>query len=87
MNDDHVYFITCEDGVDELYKLMGTKKHKVNNVMVLGGGRVGFRVSKELSSQGYNVKLIESNPEKAEIIAEKLPNVLVLNLTVLKLIY
>ena len=80
MNDDHVYFITCEDGVDELYKLMGTKKHKVSNVMVLGGGRVGFRVSKELSSQGYNVKLIESNPEKAEIIAEKLPNVLVLNL-------
>ncbi len=79
-NDDHVYFITCEDGVDELYKLMGTKKHKVSNVMVLGGGRVGFRVSKELSTQGYYVKLIESNPEKAEIIAEKLPNVLVLNL-------
>ena len=24
--DDHVYFITCDDGVDELYKLMGTKK-------------------------------------------------------------
>jgi trk system potassium uptake protein TrkA len=80
MKDDHVYFITCEDGVDELYKLMGTKKHKVNNVMVLGGGRVGFRVSKELSLQGFNVKLIESNTEKAEIIAEKLPNVLVLNL-------
>jgi len=79
-NDDHVYFITCEDGVDELYKLMGTKKHKVNNVMVLGGGRVGFRVSKELSSQGYKVKLIEINSEKAELIAEKLPNVLVLNL-------
>lgn len=78
--DDHVYFITREDGVDELYKLMGTKKHKVSNVMVLGGGRVGFRVSKELSAQGYNVKLIESNPDKAEIIAEKLPNVLVLNL-------
>ena len=78
--DDHVYFITCEDGVDELYKLMGTKKHKVSNVMVLGGGRVGFRVSKELSAQGYNVKLIESNPDKAEVIAEKLPNVLVLNL-------
>ena len=48
--------------------------------MVLGGGRVGFRVSKELSLQGYNVKLIESDSEKAEIIAEKLPNVLVLNL-------
>ena len=25
-NDDHVYFIICHDGVDELYNLMGTKR-------------------------------------------------------------
>ncbi len=78
--DDHVYFITCDDGVDELYKLMGTKKDKLQNIMILGGGRVGFKVSQELSEEGYSVKLVEINNDKAEKIADQLNNVLVLNL-------
>ena len=64
--DDHVYFITCDDGVDELYKLMGTKKDKLQNIMILGGGRVGFKVAQELSEEGYSVKLVEINNDKAE---------------------
>ena len=79
-NDDHVYFITCHDGVDELYNLMGTKRDKIEKIMILGGGRVGFKVAKELSKDGYNVKLIEINPDKAEHIANSLSNVLVLNI-------
>ena len=79
-NDDHVYFITCHDGVDELYNLMGTKKDKIQKIMILGGGRVGNKVAKELSSEGYSVKLIENNSEKAEDLANSLPNVLVLNI-------
>ena len=79
-NDDHVYFITCHDGVDELYNLMGTKKDKIEKIMILGGGRVGNKVAKELSSEGYSVKLIENNSEKAEDLANSLPNVLVLNI-------
>jgi len=78
--DDHVYFITCDDGVDELYKLMGTKKDKLQNIMILGGGRVGFKVAQELSEEGYSVKLVEINNDKAERIADQLNNVLVLNL-------
>ena len=79
-NDDHVYFITCHDGVDELYNLMGTKRDKIQKIMILGGGRVGFKVAKELSNEGYSVKLVEINPEKAEDIANSLPKVLVLNI-------
>ena len=79
-NDDHVYFITCHDGVDELYNLMGTKRDKIQQIMILGGGRVGYKVAKELSNDGYSVKLVEINPEKAEDIANSLPNVLVLNI-------
>ena len=78
--DDHVYFITCRDGIDELYNLMGTKKDKIEKIMILGGGRVGFKVAKELSNDGYSVKLIEIDPDKAEHIANSLSNVLVLNI-------
>ena len=78
--DDHVYFVTCKDGVDELYKLMGTEKGKIQKIMILGGGRVGFKVAKELGEQGLSVKLVESDKLKAERIADLLPEVLVLNI-------
>ena len=48
--------------------------------MILGGGRVGFKVAQELSEEGYSVKLVEINNDKAEKIADQLNNVLVLNL-------
>jgi trk system potassium uptake protein TrkA len=76
---DHVYFITNKKGLDELYNLMGTEKQKVKNVMILGAGRVGSKLSKELSAQGLNIKLIEINEQKANDIAEELPDLMVLN--------
>ena len=44
---------------------MGTKKDKIEKIMILGGGRVGFKVAKELSNDGYSVKLIEINPSNS----------------------
>ena len=78
--DDHVYFITCSDGIDELYNLMGTERDEIEKIMILGGGRVGYKVAKELSSEGYKVKLVEIDANKAENIANSLSNVLVLNI-------
>ena len=79
-NNDHVYFITCHDGIDELYNLMGTKKDKIEKIMIMGGGRVGYKVAKDLSDGGLNVKLVEIDNIKAENIANSLPKVLVLNI-------
>ena len=79
-NNDHVYFITCHDGIDELYNLMGTKKDKIEKIMIMGGGRVGYKVAKDLSDGGLSVKLVEIDNIKAENIANSLPKVLVLNI-------
>ena len=78
--DDHVYFITCSDGIDELYNLMGTERDEIEKIMILGGGRVGYKVAKDLSDEGYKVKIVEIDPNKAENIANSLSNVLVLNI-------
>ena len=56
---DHVYFTTLPKGVSELYSLTGEVKNKIKNVMILGGGRVGFKTAEFLSNSGINVKLIE----------------------------
>jgi len=76
---DHVFFITAREGVDELYKLTGVQRKDIRNVMILGGGSVGFKTARELCQLRFNVKLIEKNKEKARNIADRLPNLLVIN--------
>ena len=77
--DDQVYFITDKKGVDELYKLTGKKKEALKNVMILGGSKVGFKATRDLCGNKFNVKLIEKNKEKAFELADTLPNALVIN--------
>ena len=76
---DQVYFITCDEGVDELYKLTGMQKKEIKNVMVLGGSKVGFKTARDLCNKKFNVKLIEKSKEKALDLADELPHALVIN--------
>jgi trk system potassium uptake protein TrkA len=76
---DQVYFTTLPEGVDELYDLMGSSKEKIQNVMILGGGRVGIKTARDLSERGYYVKLVEINKTKANEIADMLPQTLIIH--------
>tara|TARA_B110000263_G_scaffold173101_1_gene150998 strand:- start:2678 stop:4027 length:1350 start_codon:yes stop_codon:yes gene_type:complete len=76
---DQVYFITNRKGIKELYNLIGSVKQKIENIMILGAGRVGVKLARDLSNEGLNVKLIEINKEKAIGLAELLPDVMILN--------
>ncbi len=76
---DRVYFVTDTSGVEELYKLSGTSKREIKNVMILGGSNIGRSLAKQLSEQKFKVKLIEKDDEKALEIADMLPKTLVIN--------
>lgn len=76
---DRVYFVTDTSGVEELYKLSGTSKRDIKNVMILGGSNIGRSLSKQLSEQKFKVKLIEKDEEKALEIADMQPKTLVIN--------
>ena len=77
--EDQVYFITSKEGVEELYKMTGTVKKNIKNVMILGGSKVGQKTARDLCSRKFNVKLIEKDKQKATDLAEQLPNALVIN--------
>ncbi|QED36223.1 Trk system potassium transporter TrkA [Antarcticibacterium arcticum] len=76
---DQVYFITVDNGVDELYKLTGKVKHSIKNVMILGGSKIGKKTARDLCANNFNVKLIESDRDKAFDLADELPRALVIN--------
>ena len=76
---DQVYFMTTKTGVDEIYKLTGKVRHDIKNVMILGGSKIGYQTASNLCGNSFNVKLIESNAEKAFEIADDIPSCLVIH--------
>ena len=46
---DNVFFITLEEGVQEIYKLIGKTKTSIKNIMILGGGKIALNTAKKLS--------------------------------------
>ena len=74
---DQVFVITKREGHDQILKLAGKENIKFDNIMVLGGGKIGRRVASLLSDK-MQVKLIESDPEKSFELADQLPNTLVI---------
>jgi len=78
MDGDMLYVITNHHHVKELMELSGKKNVRINNLMILGGSRIGIRVAAELQDE-VNVKLIEYSPEKAYKLAEILEKTLIIN--------
>ena len=76
---DDVFFITSEEGVEEIYKLTGKIKTPIKNVMILGGGKIAYNTAKKISEKKIRVSLIEINKEKAIQLADKLPDVMIIN--------
>lgn len=76
---DQAYFITTKGGVDELYKLTGKVRRVIKNVMILGGSRIGKKTAFDLSSNNFNIKLIETNKNRAFELADEIPKALVIH--------
>ncbi|CAM3297065.1 Trk system potassium transporter TrkA [Aequorivita lipolytica] len=76
---DQVYFTTCKNGLEQIFKLTGKVRQEIKNVMILGGSKIGYKTAKDLCKSNFNVKLIESSKDKAFEIADDIPGCLVIN--------
>lgn len=75
--DDMAYVITKPEGIDELLRLSGKTRMEIRNVMIVGGGRVGRTVTRNLEHQ-LNIKIIEKDKDRAVYLANLLDSALVI---------
>ncbi len=75
---DLVYVITKREAKEQLLKLAGKKKIEVNNIMIVGGGRVGKVIARRVEND-LNVKLIEIDRERSMQLTDLLDNTLIIN--------
>ena len=76
---DQIYFIVKKSGIIEIYKILGKKQEYFKNIIVLGGGSIGVKTSKILKENKHNVKIIESDREKAFDLADDMSDILIIN--------
>ena len=73
-----MYVIARQDAVKEVMEFSGHSNVEINNMMILGGSRIGIRIATELQDE-VNIKLIDYNAEKAYRLAELLDKTLIIN--------
>ncbi len=78
IENDHIYIITTEKGINLLMKYFGKKAVDIKNVMILGGSRIGRNTALQLS-RNYNIKLIEQDRTKSYTLSNELQGTLVIN--------
>jgi len=75
---DQIFVISDPSYTPEFVTLTGKKDTRIDDIMILGGGLIGQFVAAALGRE-LNVKIIESNAEKSEEIAEVLPHTLIIH--------
>ena len=68
--------ITAPRGVlVDFMKKLKIYKHRTKNIMIIGGGKMGYYLARQLcETGGYDVKIIENDLERCEKLCELLPN-------------
>ncbi len=76
--DDLVYVISKPDALKTMLSLSGKEEIEVNNIIIVGGGRVGRVIAKRLEKD-VNIKLIEMDRDRCMFLTEMLDDTLIIN--------
>lgn len=74
---DRIHFTAEAKTLGAFLEEVNLVKSPLKNVMIVGGGTIGYYLADALSQKKYKVKLIEEKPAKAEDLAANLPKVIV----------
>lgn len=72
---DRINIMAVHSELSSFLKETGIITPKIRSIMIIGGGTIGFYLSKILSADGFAVKLIEKNRDRCEHINSLLPKV------------
>lgn len=72
--------IVCDHKEAEyFFKKTDAFHNKIKTVMLVGGGRIGYYLAKQLTALGMSVKIIESSRKRCHELSEQLSDVSIIN--------
>lgn len=76
---DLVYFICETRTIEKTLGLFGEKIVPVQNVLIIGGGRIGERLANSLEKDGVKAKIVESDINRCQALSKKMDKTVVLH--------
>ena len=76
---DKIYVIGGQKELDQFYRELNLPSRPIRSISVLGGSRVATYLGWAMDKLGVRMKLVEQNAEKCLLLADKLPNALVIH--------
>lgn len=77
--DDIIFLPVKADDVEPICNVLGGVAEPVRNVMIVGGGRVGYYVAKTMEERNVNVKIIERDTERCKFLLKLLKKSVILH--------
>lgn len=71
--DDHLYVTGTHKDLSIFCLDLGVYKDKIKNVIIVGGSKITYYLARQLSVQGIEVKIIESDHNRCIDLAQKFP--------------
>ena len=75
---DRVYVMGQLTGITNLFKMLGRYIQKINTVLMIGGGRTSYYLTKIISRLGMSIKIIEINPNKCLELADTIEEAIII---------
>lgn len=76
---DKLHIAAAHQDLKTFFKSVGRKNIKIKNVLIGGGGHLCFYLARQLLQAGMQVKIIEKNAQRCEILCEQLPRATIIN--------
>lgn len=76
---DLVYFISEQEHLLDSLSVFDKHVQPVKRVLIIGGGRIGYRLAIELETRSIYCKIIEKNASRCSALAERLNKTIVLH--------
>ena len=76
---DKINIAASHKEIEKFFKFVGAKRNKVRTVLICGGGRVAYYLSKQLLSLGMKVKIIEQSKERGMELCDLLPKATIIH--------
>lgn len=76
---DRIFVTAPTEELATLLKNLGIITHRVNRVILAGGGRISYYLAQQLQKRGIQTTIIEKDPQRCVELAELLPRVTVIH--------
>lgn len=76
---DNIYIAGSPKKTAEFFQRIGIGSKPVNNIMIVGGGKISYYLTQMLLANGIDVKIIEKDAACCEMLSQKIPEATVIH--------